>query len=281
MNGMKHLFVLCLFLAIFTGTIIVQAETLAWWRFEEGTAGEVVSSVKDFGEDGQSEGSRSGGDVMGEPTYISTDHNLDVNGIPDLLALNMDGVDDYIPNMPEITFDLFSFFTVEAIVYWRGLPEDVPQERIDRGISMILQQSDSDDSTGRSWLFINETDSTLRSFIGGSSTIIEGVEVPANQWIYTGLTYNDGLVVLWLDTDLTDGIQPTSNSFTNPIDFEDNSAPLIIGRHKSLPDNFHGMISELRVTDSGLGDGPLLDNPPNDHLQVSQSAPVSDWTLFD
>jgi len=211
---------------------------------------------------------------------MSTNNNLNVNGLPDLLAIDMDGVDDYIPNMPEITFDLFSTFTVEAILNWNGIPEDAPQERLDRDISMIIQQSDGE-NTGRSWLFINETAQTLGSFIGGSGTTLEDVVVPANQWIYTGLTYNDGIVVLWLDTDLSDDIQPAMHTVTNFLDFEDNSAPLIIGRHKTLPDNFHGQISELRVTDSGLGEGPLLENPPNDHLEVSQSAKVVDWNLFE
>jgi len=45
-------------------SLSIQAETLAWWRFEEGIDGAVVTSVKDFGEDGQSDGDRSGGDVM-------------------------------------------------------------------------------------------------------------------------------------------------------------------------------------------------------------------------
>lgn len=253
------------------------AETFGWWRFEEGEPGAEVTTLRDWGEDGQSEGTRSGGDVMGAPVYIETTHGVDIGGLPDRIALDMDGFDDYVPNMPAIEFDLFATFTVEAVIYWRGIPENPPEGR--RATSMIIQQSDGE-ATGRSWLFIQEDDLTLRSFIGGATTMLEGVEVPAQQWIYVGFTYDDGFVTLWMDTDLSDGIDPASNTATDFHDFEDNSAPLIIGRHKSLIDNFHGMISELRITDSGFGEGPLPENPPDNHFTATPAAFVNEWAVY-
>ena len=259
---------------------LVSAETIAWWRFEEGAPGEVVATVHDWAPDGTSEGDLSGGDPSGDPVYASTDHSLDVNGLADRVALQMDGVDDYIPNIPFVTLTWESRFTIECIFNWAGAVE-TPAEGF-RAVDMILQQSDGL-GTGRSLLYIitNEDDETvipsLASYLGGATTNIVDVEVPSNQWVYAGATYDDGGYTLWLDTDLSDGIQPDSNFAENFLDFEDNDAPVIIGRHKNLVDYFHGMISELRVTDSGYGPDW---GPPEDHFQVAPAANVGDWMMF-
>ncbi len=276
LNRMERMFLLIVIFAIFSTP--AYSDTLAWWRFEEGSDGQVLTGeIKDWGEDGLSEGQLTGGSPHGDPIYGLTDHNLDVNGLSDQLALQFDGIDDFIDQIPAVGFNMFSTFSVEAIINWGGIMENPPEG--DRGVNMILQQSDGE-QTGRSWLFIQESDLTLRSYIGGAGTIMEGMEVPANQWIYVGVTYDDGFVVLWMDTDLSDGIQPETNTFTGFQDFEDNEAPLIIGMHKNLADHFYGKISELRITDSGLGEGPLPENPPADHLQVSPAASIHEWDLY-
>ncbi len=259
-------------------TQTVSADTIAWWRFEEGSDGDVVTTIKDWGENGSSEGSLSGGSPEGDPVYVSTEHSLDVNGLPDQIALKMDGVDDYIPDIPFVSLDFTSTFTVECIIRWDGIMENPPEGR--REISMILQQQDGL-GTGRSLLYIQEDSLTLASYLGGAATVLEGVEVPANQWMYAGFTYDDGIITLWMDLDLTDGIDPASYTITNFLDYEDNDAPMIIGRHKNLIDNFHGQISELRITDSGINfDGPLPENPPEDHLQVSPAASAQNWFIY-
>lgn len=256
-------------------------ETFAWWRFEEGSPGVEVTEVKDFGEDGASDGPRSGGNPMGGVLYGATSHGMDINGLPDRVALNMDGFDDYIPDLPFTTITIFDTFTVEAIVLWRGIVDPPPPDK--RNISMILQQQDAD-GVGRSLLYIIEDSEppTIASFLGGGSSSIEEAEVPADQWMYVGFTYVDGFLTLWMDTDITDGIDPAENYQTNFMDYEDNSAPMIIGRHKSLIDNFHGMISELRITDSGYGDGPEPENPPNDHMTATPAADtdVGNWSVY-
>ncbi len=259
---------------------LASADTIVWWRFEEGTAGEVVTTVQDWASDGISEGSLSGGDPSGDPVYALTDHALDVNGLTDNVALQMDGFDDYIPNIPFVTLTLENTFTMECIINWAGAME-TPAEGF-RATDMILQQSDGI-GTGRSLLYIqtNELDEaaipTFASYLGGATTDIPDVEVPSNQWIYVGLTYDNGILTLWMDTDLSDGVQPDANIGENFIDFEDNDAPLILGRHKSLVDYFHGQISEFRVTDSGLAPDGM--SPPPDHLQVSQKVAVQEWPL--
>ena len=77
----KHTFLLFLVIIglLLPSVPVAFSETLAWWRFEDGTDGAELTSVKDFGSDGVSEGSRSGGNPQGSPTYIATNHSLDIN----------------------------------------------------------------------------------------------------------------------------------------------------------------------------------------------------------
>lgn len=262
------------------------ADSFAWWRFGEGTPGSPVSSVKDFGNDGSSDGPSTGGNPMGGVIYGTPDHGMDIDGLPDRVALDMDGFDDYITGIPFTALTLFDTFTIEAIVNWKGIVDPAPEGK--RNISMILQQQDAG-GTGRSLLYIQEVApdtpdsfSTVASFLGGGTSVIDFEEVPSNQWIYVAVTYADGFVTLWLDTDITDGITPGDTYVTSFLDYEDNDAPMIIGRHKSLIDNFHGMISELRITDSGYGEGPNPENPPNDHFTATPAAntKVEHWSLY-
>ncbi len=264
------------------GLSLASADSITWWRFEEGSAGDVVSTVQDWAPDGISEGSLSGGDPSGDPVYTLTGHSLDVNGLADSVAIQMDGFDDYIPNIPFITLTAESTFTMECILNWAG-PMETHAEGF-RATDMILQQGDGI-GTGRSLLYVSttsEVDETetpiFASYLGGVTTNIPDVEFPSNQWIYVGLTYDDGILTLWMDTDLSDGIQPDSNIGENFVDFEDNDAPLILGRHKSMIDYFHGQISEFRITDSGLGADGM--SPPADHLQVSLKVGVQEWSLY-
>lgn len=233
------------------------AETLAWWRFEEGTVGNPAESVRDWGADGNSMGNFPGV-IVGAPIYESAgDYNL-VNGLANNVGLDFNGFDDYVADIPGFPITAADTFTCEAIVKWYGL--------LGTAVNHIFQQADSS-GTGRTILSI-DTNNKLQTYIGGSAFTIEDVDIPIDEWIYMGVTYDAGVLALWLDIDLSDGIQPKSYFNVTERNFEDNDGGFFIGTHKSLANNFFGVISEIRVTDAGIGEYDISVKPPFESWDV-------------
>lgn len=248
-----------------------NADTIAWWRFEEGAPDQnATGSIQDYGSDGQSSGAFAG-NVFGEPFFNEVDETRFINPgkLEDTVALEFDGLDDEFFAAEPVGVSASSVFTVEAIIKWFG-PD---------GKNHAIMQQDDGIGTGRTWLFINNSDSTLRSFIGGDSTIVADPLVPIDQWIYAAVTYNEGAVAVWMDPDLSDGIQPETAWAVSEYDMEENDGLLIIGNHKAQNNLFFGEISEIRITRSGFGGFVQQAQPPANTFTIGDAVPVSDWAI--
>ncbi len=218
-----------------------EFEALAWWRFEEGSAGDTASTIRDYGADGPSEG-EFGGQAQNNPVYVSVDEDLQtISGLENHLALQFNGLDQEITGIDALPVGPGSVFTVEAIIRWAG----------PTGNTNVLLQQEDGIGIGRSWLTVQDS-GLMQAYIGGTATQVGGTAVPIDEWVYVGVTYDKGVLVTWMDNDLSDGIDPGTYSNFNLVEMETNDGGLIIGNHKSFTDFFNGEIAELRITTAGL-----------------------------
>ncbi len=276
MNRIYRCQVLAMCLVVFmVAASVAESRTTAWWRFEDGQDNLTAVDVMDYGTDGNGVGKYGGGNVSGEPKYVLVDQPRTVDGKLDTMAIQMDGVDDAMIDIPYKSTSWDQKFTVEALIKWDGPVGG------SNTIQTILAQGTSD---GRNWLFIDDESQVIcSSQPGGQTAKLTEVTIPVGKWIYIAQSYEYRYVYLWIDTNLEDGIDPvcyTSKTLVN-IDPQGVGGRVYIGydsNKKNTSSYFHGLISELRVTTSGNGGGLAL----QDHMEVELTVSSVDlWSLYE
>ena len=193
---------------------------VAAWTFEE-DSGDIIHDVSGNGNDGVLTG-------PGEWTDGKFGSALDFGGAAHIEV----PFDESMRVLNQGDFTLAAWFLVDI----------VPQKML------IVQQGDAV-GTGRSWLFIHQDASEIRSFLGGATTA-SGINVEEGQWYHTAVVVTEG--------GGTDTVQLYVNGVIAGAPFqggmEDCDGIFYIGRHKNVSDHMDGIIDDLALINKALNE---------------------------
>ena len=158
-------------------------------------------------------------------------------------ALEFDGSTTYveIPFSESLKLLNQGDFTLSA---W-FLADEIPPENKE-----VLQQGDAN-GTGRTWLFVHNSNE-IRSYLGGGTTA-SGVGVEAGVWYHAAVVVTEGgdadNVQLYVNG------QPAGEPTQRGM--EDCEGVYIIGRHKNPTNFWDGLIDEMQLYNRALSGGEV------------------------
>ena len=239
-----------------------HATTLAYWRFENGTAGGAVSGA------GSVLDSASGfdGSPVGGPTY-SADIPvafLPLSGASNSVSLDLRNGNDYVAIAdPTSILIPTNAITVELWLRSGGVQ---PESQV-----LVVDHSHGwSDSTG--WALQSAVGSTQIDFVIGTGTSFELARSTTNVfdggWHHVAGVYDQSdigqEIKLYVDGQL--------EAATASIGFAPNTRDVNIGSswHGSLPQNrfFHGLVDEVRISDVALNASQFLLAIPEPSLSL-------------
>jgi len=208
----------------------VDAYTVALWHFDEGTGTTA----------GDASGNANHGTIHGAtwtgtpPTWVEGKYGM---------ALQFDGVDDYVDCGNDASLDVTNAITLEAWIYldsWSGLWDRVVAKTASGALSYILGIS----ATYRGVYFGLFKD-TAQTYITGQTAI------PMNTWTHIAGTWDGSTMKIYIN-----GVeQPEMKSFSGPITV--TTTHLYIGWDEYGKETveryqFEGIIDEVRIWDIAL-----------------------------
>ena len=249
------------------------AQPLAWYRFEEGTAGTTVPSGNDNGFWNQVVDSAGGDDNMsaweagGAPDYSASvpTATLPQTGTANTLSASFDGSDDIWSNLGgPVQSTVYSDVTIEAYVNFSSLT----------GFQTIVGRDDTFgnadggvDSDDRSLLYFSKHTAghfRIEALTTGSDFVaVEGTVSPKlNTWYHVAAVGDStaGTLTLYVDgqnvgsTTGFDGLYPST------------TLAWTIGRgmyNGSVVDNLSGSVDEVRICSSALSPVQFLNYDPD------------------
>ena len=233
---------------------VAPADTVAYYRFEEGPAGGPASGA---GSVLDSSGNGLHGTPFGGPVYradVAADP-LPGTGAPNDLSLEFDGNQRvFVPDDPR--FELTQSLTVEAFIRPRPFP-GVAGDVVFRGDERIGQDS----------FVLNLFQGLLRWVVIDGATGQESiVSTPApafDQWAHVAGTLDDatGVQALYVDGVLADSRVTTFRPL-GPLDPASNPG-IGIGHTQSgnFNQGFAGLIDEVRISDRALSPTEFIPEP--------------------
>jgi hypothetical protein len=246
----------------------VLAETVGYWRFEEGTEGALVATVKDYSShkhDGEGFNLALGDfawlDEAEEVLIYSTEvpvSTIPQTGEANKYALRLDGIDDYVKVTTSDALNLFETgeITVEAWVYVEGARE---------GIAWAVTNWDYS-VTNDAWGLgvIKQLDGTFEVFaaIGDGKNptdgfVSSGAKIKKREWYHIAFIYADGEYTVYVNG-VQAGKGPDGNVDIHTMNPE-VSGTVMIGRQTSGPlRHLEGMVDEVRVSSKALDPSELL-----------------------
>ena len=224
---------------------VTSANTIGYWRFEEGTAGGTA-----FGAGSILDNSAFGnhGTPVGDPAYTSSVAVATIprTGAGNLLSLDFDGNGDAVLIPTDAALDSADPFTVE---FWVNSSDATSGQKL-----LVDKSHGFGDTLG--WFF--QTDGIGRVAFGlGSAGSFRGVGTTDNifdgQWHHVAGTYDGNTIELFVDGVSQD--TETVGVFTN------NDRDIRIGSARNNGRFFTGQIDELRISNRVLSSSEFLSVP--------------------
>ena len=219
------------------------ANTVAYYRFENGPAGSVATSITD------SSGNGRNGSILGSPIYSSS---VPPNQANDTLSLSLGSADGAVFNYP-FPFNTLANATLEfwvnpsvtsvqyPVLFWTTTGSG-DQNRFN--ITVVPGSGVGMD--------YREPNGTLHSLVG-----VGGNAVPVGRWTFVAFVKQGNTYTLYVNnspvstvTDINPNL-PTSTGWT------------INGRATEQPSSccqFIGLVDEVRISDQALSPSQFLDN---------------------
>jgi hypothetical protein len=200
---------------------------------DPGTDGLVAFYALD-GDTNDSSGNGNDGTISGTPNWMAGKIGS---------ALEFDGSSTYveIPFSESLRLLNQGDFTLSA---WFKADEIPPENK------EVLQQGDGN-GTGRTWLFVHNSNE-IRSFLGGGTTA-SGVSVEVGIWAHATVVVTEGgdadTVQLYVNGELAG--EPSQRSM------EDCEGVYFIGRHKNPTNFWDGLIDEVQLYNRALSGGEI------------------------
>lgn len=224
-------------LVVWLGADAVSAETLAYWRFEEGS-GTSITDSSPHGNDGSLlNGASFSGDVAGPLVPLTNE--------PNAYSLLLDGADDIgvVPDSGSLR--PVNALTIEALLK----PE--PGARV-----IVGKQLFGGCCVNSYQLELNPFRFQLTDSSGNDHIIGPGFNPPTGGWIHVAGTWDGATMRLYLE-----GAEVASGAFSGSIGYDSN--PVLIGGEDDgggIPGCclFRGHLDEIRLSDRALHPSEFL-----------------------
>jgi len=246
-------FVVCSLMG-FGSTPTLARVDIAYYRFEEGTAGSAASGN---GTILDSSGNGLNGTAINGPEFSANvpTVTIPISGVQNLASLSFNGINQriFIPDDPR--FELTRSLTLEAFVYQKLQPSWYGQ---------IIMRGDDRSDLDPFFIGIDSSDKLVfRIQDGYNNTMLLTAEMPSyNQWVHVAGTIDDssGAMRLYINGALE------AEAFTNirPLEFLDSNYSPGIGIGNVQSPNygqyFPGLIDEVRISDQALRPDQFLNS---------------------
>jgi hypothetical protein len=224
--------------------LLLTSTTVAYWRFENGTANAAASSAT--GTILDSSGNGHNGTAFNGPAYSSTVPTslIPQTAAPDKLSMSFNGSNQriFIPNSTQ--FQLTSSLTLEAWVNVKQLPNDYTSE------GQIVFRGD--DRAGFDPYDLEVRGSNLAFIIedaSGNSTMVTAPLPGLNQWVFVAGTLDGSMGKM--DLYVNGQLKTQTTTTVRPLGALTGSNPgLGIGNVESATysEFFNGLIDEVRIS---------------------------------
>jgi len=219
------------------------ANTVAYYRFENGPAGSVATSITD------SSGNGHNGSVLGSPIYSSA---VPANQTDDTLSLSLGTADGVTFNYP-FPFNTLANATLE---FWVN-----PSVTSVQYPSLFWTTTASGDQNrfnitvvpgGGVGIDYREPNGNLHSLVG-----VGGNAVPVGQWTFVAFVKNGNTYTLYVNN------SPVSTVTDSNPNLPTSTGWTINGRGTEQPSSccqLVGLVDEVRISDQALSPSQFLDN---------------------
>ncbi len=206
--------------------------TIAYWRFEEGTADSPATTLLDLS------GNANTGTPSGGPIHrASTPPGFP--GICNSLSLEFDGIDDIVEIPDSASLDFSGSFTVE---FWMRSPGT------GAGQDLIIDKSHGFTSGLTGWVFQSKPGVGIVDFGMGNGTTFPVVSSNSDlfddEWHHLAGTYDGNTIEFFVD-----GV---SQGTTVIGTYSDNSNPVRMGNTVLSSRYFKGHLDEVRISNAAL-----------------------------
>jgi MSHA biogenesis protein MshQ len=230
--------------------------TVAYYRFEEGTAGATAAGT---GTILDSSGNGLNGTPVNGPVYSS---NVPANPVPLTGATNtlsmafnpVTGSRIFIPDGPQ--WQLSHSLTVEAYIYCTGAPNNIYD------FGQIFFRGDTRSAEDPFFLAVTGNGTTATFQIEESAIV--NAPIPLNKWVFLAATLNDatGKESIYvndvLEDSITTSVRPAATLIAGDVPGEAIGSLQVDDGAQVFP----GMIDEVRISDTALVPGQFLDDTP-------------------
>ena len=240
------------------GTATAQAETLAWWRFDEGTAGTSPTGTADEMVD--SSGNAHHGQVAGTASNLV--YGDDAFGRTGAASLSFSGTSTTVQATDDSALHAENAITIEAFVNYTNTG----------GRKVIASRWG--DTPQRAFIFAIEGDK-LRLFLGhqevnpdnSMGTYIQAAPISTNtiatgQWVHVAATWDgtesgDKAIRLYIN-----GVEDSAtDTFNTTIAYGPGSYPIVLGAQTAGGgSSFSGGLDEVRISNVALTPDQFLPN---------------------
>jgi len=240
-----------------------RADTVAYYRFNEGAAGTAASAATGAILDSSSNGYN--GTAINGPVYSSSvpANPIPLTGQSNPTSLSFDGTSQriFIPNS-DAGLTLTHSLTLEAYIYVMPLVAG-------SGDGNVIFRGDDSYSYDpyRLTVGLGGTGSTTIGFAVTALDIFTGEDIatltapiPDNTWIHVAGTLDDatGVMDLYVNGQLANSTTTT----IRPFEILNGANPgIAIGALQNNGEYFHGLIDEVRISNAALTPNQFLDVP--------------------
>jgi hypothetical protein len=251
-----------------------NASTVAFYQFNEGTAGQPASSANGAILDSSTDGYNA--TAVGGPLYTS---NVPANPVPLTLqpnptALSFNGTSQRITiSNGDAGLTLTHSLTLEAYIYVQPLLNGNPDGNIifrgddSAGFDPYRLAVENINSSTASLVFAVTADDPIH----GQEIANVTTTVPNNTWIHVAGTLDDATGNMDLYVNGT--LQSSINTSIRPFELLFGANPGIgVGALQDGGEYFHGMIDEVRISNTALTPSQFLDAPEPSSLGLLGAA---------
>lgn len=222
-------------LAVFALALLVtaagRAATVGYWRFEEGSG----TTAND------SSASDNDGFLMGNAAFLSSVPYPQINELPNVYSLSLDGSGDFVDISDDPTLDLAGPFTIEAFVRPTVADETLA--------GVVLKRNVAGNSPAYGLFFGTAAGVRAAAQVASPGSIATAnFTVPLNQWSHIAGVWNGTTLSLYINAQFAGSVNGSGA-------VEVSTQPLQIGTYGA---DFAGQIDEVRISNVALAPQAFL-----------------------
>lgn len=208
-----------------------RAATVGYWRFEEGSG----TTAND------SSGSGNDGLLAGNAAFLSSVPYPQINELPNVYSLSLDGSGDFVDIADDPTLDLAGSFTIEAFVRPTVADETLA--------GVVLKRNVAGNSPAYGLFFGTAAGVRAAAQVAAPGSIATAnFPLPINQWSHIAGVWNGATLALYINAQFAGSVNGSGA-------VEVSNQPLRIGTYGA---DFAGQIDEVRISNVALSPQAFL-----------------------